>query len=173
MGFRIAQEEYDRLVREGVIVEPGSVKEIPQRSGAKHRGRTPKPPLLPASFASPATFTVPVRVFAGDNSRSLGAQIGRKGHERTACCRVFATQHRVWAAFVDLLAAGVGVRVTLTRLGGRKMDASNVVAAFKFVQDCCADWLGVDDADPRIEWRYGQKPGGDNGVEVRLEREDA
>ncbi len=56
--------------------------------------------------------------------------------------------------------------VTLTRLG-RKMDAGcGLNAALKPVRDGVADWLGIDDGSPLIEWRYAQQKGSD---QVRID----
>jgi hypothetical protein len=49
------------------------------------------------------------------------------------------------------------VVVTLTRLAPRKLDDDNAVGGHKHVRDQVAAWLGVDDADQRVEWRYAQE----------------
>lgn len=49
--------------------------------------------------------------------------------------------------------------VTITRVGKRMLDSDNLVASAKFLRDAVADRLGVDDADPRVEWRYEQRTG--------------
>lgn len=50
--------------------------------------------------------------------------------------------------------------VTLTRVAPRQLDShDNLRAAFKAVVDAVAEYLGVDDRDPRIEWRYAQAKG--------------
>ena len=54
---------------------------------------------------------------------------------------------------------GTGVprlRVTLTRIGPKRLDDDNVRGALKGVRDGVADALGIDDADPRVTWRYEQ-----------------
>lgn len=63
--------------------------------------------------------------------------------------------------------------VTLTRVGGRSLDTDNLTSALKGVRDGVADRLGVDDADPRVEWRYAQarKPrtkGSTRGVRIQI-----
>jgi len=57
--------------------------------------------------------------------------------------------------------------VTLTRVG-RRMDDDNLAGGFKAVRDRLAEWLGADDGDGRIEWRYDQRPG-PAGVLIRIE----
>lgn len=49
--------------------------------------------------------------------------------------------------------------VTLTRVAPRKLDGDNLQTAFKHVRDAVAAYFGVDDADPRISWRYEQARG--------------
>jgi hypothetical protein len=62
--------------------------------------------------------------------------------------------------------------VTLTRLSERELDDDNVRGALKSVRDAVAAWLGIDDRDKRVEWRYGQqkRPRGNNGVHIVVER---
>ena len=47
--------------------------------------------------------------------------------------------------------------ITLTRYGKGLLDDDNLAGGFKAVRDEIAAWLGVDDADPRVTWRYAQE----------------
>lgn len=49
--------------------------------------------------------------------------------------------------------------ITLTRIAPRTMDGDNLQAGIKSARDGVADWLQIDDADPRVTWKYGQKRG--------------
>jgi hypothetical protein len=49
--------------------------------------------------------------------------------------------------------------ITIVRIGPRPMDDDNVVGSAKTVRDSIAKYLGVDDADKRIVWRYEQAKG--------------
>lgn len=50
------------------------------------------------------------------------------------------------------------VIVCLTRHSSGTLDAhDNLPSAFKHIVDELAVWLGVDDADPRVQWRYEQE----------------
>lgn len=193
-GLQDVRKNYLYAMIEGKVMEPdwltkarneGRVKDGPmfqtsaivddfaKVEAIKKRAKPPQ--LVDAKFergpiSDVPQWTIPLRVVAGDNARGLRAKIGRAGHERTACTREFAKQHRAWEWAVTLLQRYGGIRVALTRIGGRTMDYANVVAAMKYVQDTAAAWLGVDDADNRIQWIYDQRPGGSkHGVEVRLE----
>lgn len=50
------------------------------------------------------------------------------------------------------------VTVTLTRVSAGVMDQhDNLPSCFKHIVDELAVWLGCDDADPRVTWRYAQQ----------------
>lgn len=49
------------------------------------------------------------------------------------------------------------ITVVLTRVAARSLDSDNLASAFKAVRDGVADWLGVNDNDPRVTWEYGQR----------------
>ncbi len=63
------------------------------------------------------------------------------------------------------------VVVTMTRCSVGTLDDDGAVGAMKSVRDAVAQWLGVDDADPRIEWRVEQRKvkRKEQGVLVRVE----
>ena len=49
--------------------------------------------------------------------------------------------------------------VTITRVGPRRCDQSNVVTSAKHVQDQIADCLHIDDGDDEVAWIYKQELG--------------
>jgi len=51
---------------------------------------------------------------------------------------------------------GWGWRVTFTRVAFGRLDSDNLTACFKAHRDAVADLLGLNDRDPRIEWRAEQ-----------------
>ena len=57
--------------------------------------------------------------------------------------------------------------VEIVRIGKRTLDGDNLQNAAKAVRDGIAARLGVDDADPRVEWRYSQQKG-EPSVIVRI-----
>lgn len=61
--------------------------------------------------------------------------------------------------------------VILTRYSVGTLDDDNLRGALKACRDGIADRLQVADNDPRVEWRYAQKPckRGECGVQVRIE----
>ena len=63
------------------------------------------------------------------------------------------------------------IRVTFTRLGGRKLDSGdNLNGSMKALKDAVAAAFLADDGDPRFIWQYDQEPGGPIGVRIEIER---
>lgn len=65
--------------------------------------------------------------------------------------------------------------VTLTRVAPRELDDDNLAACFKSVRDGVADWLFVDDRDPRVQWKYAQRKGAvrEYAAEIAIEPVEA
>jgi hypothetical protein len=61
------------------------------------------------------------------------------------------------------------VRVKLVRIAPRQLDDDNLRSAFKSARDGIADWLKIDDGDPRVTWDYGQERGKPREYAVRIE----
>jgi hypothetical protein len=49
--------------------------------------------------------------------------------------------------------------VTLRRIAPRELDDDNLAGGFKSTRDGIADWLGINDRDKRVQWRYEQRKG--------------
>lgn len=61
------------------------------------------------------------------------------------------------------------VTVKLTRIGVKQLDDDNLRPALKAARDVVSSWLGCpDDSDPRIKWKYAQKPGYVGGLLIRV-----
>ena len=67
---------------------------------------------------------------------------------------------------------GHGLRITLTRLGGRKLDRSNLPTALKATEDGVAEMIGANDGDERWQASWHQEPGGPVGVRIEVEVAD-
>lgn len=63
--------------------------------------------------------------------------------------------------------------VTLTRIAPSVgLDPhDNLPGGLKATADGVADWLGIDDRDPSVTWRYCQERGREYGVRVTVESE--
>ncbi len=70
-----------------------------------------------------------------------------------------AKTHRSTASTM-LRAAGkapaLPVTVLMTRIGAKTLDTDNLSGGCKAARDGVADWLGVDDGDPCVTWKYAQ-----------------
>lgn len=60
--------------------------------------------------------------------------------------------------------------VTLTRTApSRGLDDDNLVESLAGVRDEVAAWLGIDDRDARVQWRYAQRRGAQRVWQVWVE----
>jgi hypothetical protein len=73
------------------------------------------------------------------------------------------------APFADAYHGGKALRIVFTRLGGRRMDRSNLPTAIKATEDALAFMMGACDGDPRWRNEFAQEPGGAFGVRIELE----
>lgn len=65
----------------------------------------------------------------------------------------------------------VALLITLIRVGKAKLDDDNLASSFKGLRDAVAKSIGVDDANPRLKWIYGQvETRGRVGSIVTIER---
>jgi hypothetical protein len=96
--------------------------------------------------------SVPVKIESSLNLR----EHWRKRALRTAGERQWA---RLTLKEYGCSAPTLPIVVTLTRVAPRMLDGDNLQGGFKAVRDGVADWLGLDDNDKRIEWRYAQRRG--------------
>lgn len=101
------------------------------------------------------TIELPLRIESVANRREHWAARARR-----------TKQHRI---------AALAVRphplprvVTITRIAPRRLDDDNLVGGAKALRDGIADRLGVDDADPRVMWRYAQERGRRKEYAVRI-----
>ena len=145
----------------------------------ERKGLIPPPPAPPErtaklrhvepGFGLTLTLSVPVEVVSESNAREWRARSLRTQKQRAAVSRALSRCGAAVAVFAAAVQGGRPVRVTLTRLGGRRLDPPNLPAAFKAVIDALAAWLGVDDRSELYRWDFAQEPGGADGVRVVLE----
>ncbi len=60
------------------------------------------------------------------------------------------------------------LRVVLTRLSPRSLDTDNLAISNKAIRDQVAEWLGVNDRDPRVLWEYQQEKNKDYSVRLQI-----
>lgn len=117
-----------------------------------------------AELVDPAlalTITLPLQTRSEANLRNWQGRCRRTKEARTVW---LATAFRFRLPRPEL-----PVVVKFTRLGGKKLDDDNLRQALKGLRDHIAEWLGVDDADDRVRWKYFQEPRGPIGVRVQIQ----
>ena len=135
-------------------------------AGLSHERHLPE--LVEPSFIPPGCWVLPITTASEANGREW-----RKRSNRTQAARkVVSTQLGralvYLAAFAMHYHAGGTLKVTLTRLGGHRLDRSNLPVALKSTEDALALMLGADDGDPRWQAEWKQEAGGPAGVRVEL-----
>jgi hypothetical protein len=96
------------------------------------------------------------------------------GHWRGRQKRALEQRHATYLALRAHLGAPpaacreLKLGVVLVRRATRALDGDNLQGALKAVRDGVADYLGLDDGDPRVLWRYEQQRALEPGVLVRL-----
>jgi hypothetical protein len=170
--FRLSKDEADEFERaaraKGATVTPVA---LPERSRKPAKGR--KPVMVEPSFQwdeSSAVWVVPLHVLPGDNSRGQKARIGRAGSERKAVAKRLARRLDALHLFAMRVQTGTPVLLTLTRLGGRKLDPhDNLPSSMKYVLDTVCLFLGIEDNNPLLRVEFDQEPGPAVGVRIKLE----
>lgn len=102
---------------------------------------------------------VPIHVVSVMNMREHWAAKARRAKQQRTATH--------WAC-KQLEKPNLPVTVTLIRIGKRLLDSDNLASGFKACRDGIADWLGIDDADPRVIWMYAQEKG-EPGVRVKFD----
>ena len=105
---------------------------------------------------------VPVRLVSEANAR--GSWHG--GASRAAAQRKAVVQ----ALRAQPAHPALPVTVRIVRAAPRALDDDNLQRAAKALRDGVADWLGVDDGDPRVSWHYAQATAREYHVVVTVER---
>jgi hypothetical protein len=123
---------------------------------------SPKPAVVEVEF--------PWRLLSPNAALRLhwAAKARRRATERSMTeTRLLATGK--WIGLYLLVEGHGHVVITLTRLSPRAFDSDNLQGACKSIRDGVADWLGLDDADPRLRWEYRQEKAKMHAVRIRIE----
>lgn len=98
-------------------------------------------------------ITIPLRTGRGLNDRyAHPAQRGKAVKKEREAVQWHLNGKRAPAGPVRVLM----VRVSPSSKG---LDRDNLLGSLKAVRDQVAAWLGRDDADESIDWKYAQRPG--------------
>jgi hypothetical protein len=101
--------------------------------------------------------TIPIRTVSVLNVREHWTKRARRTKEHRTLTHAMLRSHGK-ASDVYRSSWPLRFAITLTRMGGRKLDDDNLRAALKACRDGVADWLGIDDGDERLTWVYRQEP---------------
>jgi hypothetical protein len=108
--------------------------------------------------------TIPIRIESVANLRE---------HHMARARRARAHRQAVhWALRAEAILKGTTgpLTITLTRIAPRSLDLDNAIGGMKAARDGIADFLGRDDGDPLLTWKYGQdKAKGTYALRVRIE----
>lgn len=112
-------------------------------------------------------FTIPIRLVCSANSREHWRVIAKRKAEQRSTAK-YAT--------LGLFGRGLMVKlrtpykITITRIGKRRMDDDNLAGTAKYLRDGIADALGIDDGDETAAtWHYSQEIGNDYGARIQIE----
>lgn len=111
--------------------------------------------------------TLPLVTVSESNRRDHWTVRARRSRDNRTVARVMFARARFDATGQIYL--GCDAVVTLIRISPRELDDDNLRPALKAVRDGIADALQIDDRDPRVKWRYDQRKGPVQAVEVRME----
>lgn len=102
---------------------------------------------------------IPIKIESTLNKREHWRKRSERARlERVLACRWIASPRPAFPCIIRLI-----------RIAPRELDDDNLAGGFKSVRDGIADWLGIDDRDPRVKWRYGQTKGKPKQYAVRVE----
>lgn len=107
-------------------------------------------------------ITFPLRTSPGGNNRE---------HHFARHRRVKAERWATHVALVGKTRPTLPCVVLLTRCRpgpGPRLDDDNLAHSLKGVRDQIAEWLGINDRDPRVQWNYAQDKARDWGVSIEF-----
>lgn len=103
-------------------------------------------------------LSIPLKTVSGANARE---------HHMARARRVKKEREAVMWMTNGKTPPAVPCIVTLTRVGPTSgLDLDNLQSSQKAVRDQIAQWLGIDDRDLRVTWKYDQRREKAWGVEV-------
>lgn len=108
------------------------------------------------------TILIPIRTVSALNAREhWRARSRRVKKEREATA---------WMLLLDKTAKpAMPCTVRMTRVGpSNGLDDDAIPGACKGVRDQIAEWLGINDRDPRVKWECAQRRAKEWGVEVEF-----
>lgn len=158
----MTKQQLAELIAKGLIP--------PQPKGGKRRRDGPE--FVAASVVvrdGVLTAVLPVRTASEANCRAWRVKSNRTKDARQVMSAGLGRHLRALAPFAEAYHRGETLRVTITRLGGPRLDSmANLGPSLKATEDFLALLLGADDGDPRWRCEAAQEPGGPVGVRIEL-----
>ena len=144
---------------------PGFVPAEPEDDG--------KPALLPTIFSPPARWQIGLETRSLSNLRDWRQRNRLTNAARKAVSKAMGPHLRWLATFAEVLHQRAGkVHCTFTRVAPRMLDASNVPAALKPVEDALMLLMGADDGWHHWHPQWLQVVGPMMGVIVEMRVEE-
>ena len=114
------------------------------------------------SAAHVICILAPIRIWSEANLR---------GHWRSKAARVKGQRQAAAWSLMQQPKPALPAVITIARIAPRELDDDNLAGGCKAVRDGIADWLGLDDRDKRLTWRYEQRKGkrAEYATEIRIE----
>lgn len=112
----------------------------------------------PARDVMRVDVTLPIKLESTLNERTHWAKRAKRAKQQRACSDLAlrAASPRGMAGSLGRTPSAVAT-VKIVRIAPRSLDTDNLVAAGKSVRDGIADFLGLDDRDPRVTWWVEQE----------------
>lgn len=168
MGLHVDAATIAEWQRRGLI--PADLPSVPAPAALELPSvpEDDSPGLVSPDFVPPGRWVIPVETRSLTNLRDWKQRQKLTKAARSAVSLCFGPRLRWLSVFAEAYHAGQPVQVTFTRLGGRRLDTSNLPSAIKPVEDALCLLMGADDG--AVNWlpRWEQEPGGLMGVRVEF-----
>jgi hypothetical protein len=150
--------------------EKGLIELPPEKAPGFVEKSTPKAKRTKPSSAIRLTMELGVECPSTANLRDWRLRDKAARKQRLAVRRFFQDRPACLLPFVQAVAAGKLVTISLTRVGGRSLDnRDNLRMALKPVVDEVHVWFGLDDRSDTLIVEYAQEPGKLVGIRIELE----
>ncbi len=112
-------------------------------------------------------WRLPIEVKSESNLREHWAQKNRRKNEQSFIVRTLIKCSSL-VRWQQAFQKGP-LRITFTKLGGRRLDRSNLPVSFKGIEDTFAWLMGCNDGHGNWRPAWEQEPGGPVGIKIRIE----
>ena len=107
------------------------------------------------------TTTLPLKIISVANARLNRFKLAAMNKAQRA-----TTRHALQALALPPVPP---MTIVITRIGPKTLDGDNLQGGCKATRDGIADWLGVDDGHPGLDWQYSQRSAGPKVYSVEVE----